>query len=55
MTNRGKRTEAQEKTVRERSKLIEKAKGGNKEAARELLERFSITKVYSQDEIDAMS
>jgi len=55
MTNRGKRTEQQEKTVRERSKLIEKAKGGDKEAALELQERFSITKVFSQDEIDSMS
>jgi len=41
--------------IRKRQALIEKAKAGDNDASRELAEKFRITKVYSQEEIDSRS
>ena len=49
------RKEKEERQTRKRSKLIESAKAGDKNAARELTEQYNITKVYSQKEIDERS
>ena len=48
-----KKTEEQEKVIRERAALIQRAKAGDEDAAQELAERYKITKVYSQEEIDS--
>ena len=52
---RAKKTEEQEKVIRGRAGLIQRAKAGDKDAARKLAERYNITKVYSQEEIDERS
>ena len=51
----GKKTEKQVREIRRRTKLIERAKAGDKDATRELAEQYMITKVYSQEEIDSRS
>ena len=56
---KAKKTPGQERkenqNTRSKVKLIERAKAGDKNAARELMKRYNITKVYSQEEIDSRS
>ena len=47
--------ETRKREFRRRTKLIERAKAGDKDAARKLAEQYRITKVYSQKEIDSRS